>query len=558
MLAEVERPTADDARAKLDALRDTTVWRTIDVAASHHPDRDFLVGADDAGRIRRLTYGKLARRVRAFSAGLASIGVQRGDRVVLWMTNRIEWVVASFAIQRLGATTVPINTFLKPEEIRYLIVQSGARNIVMLDRFRALDMPAMLTEICPAFADARPGLLSSPDLPDLRNVVMLGRDGGTHPACHDFAALERAGGESVDSLAMADRIASTAVPTDLALVKYTSGSTGFPKGVMLEQGSMVANALLHSRRVGVQPAEVMFSMMPFFHGGGGIWGLMTVLVTGGTLVFTEAFTPALAVDLLLAEKPHFLFGVLISEIAEEAIARGVSFPTLRIAPLPNDDARRVMPNVTFSIEPFGLTETVGPASVTSPDDPKDKQANSCGRPLEGNEIRAVDPATGIDVPPGEVGEAWIRGNIMRGYWNKPDETARALPPDGWLRSEDLVTIDADGYVNFVGRLKLMLKVGGENVSIEEVENSVRRHDAVAACAAIGVRDPRKGEAVGLYVVRRPGREIDAGSLTAWLAPRLARFKMPREIRFLDALPVLANGKVDRVSLAHRARDDFPA
>ena len=211
-----------------------------------------------------------------------------------------------------------------------------------------------------------------------------------------------------------------------------------------------------------------------------------------------------------------------------------------------------MPNVDFTISPFGLTETYGPAGVTSPTDPADRRLSTSGRMLEGNELRVVDPETGRDVDPGQVGEAWIRGNVMRGYWNKPEESARAIDPEGWLHSEDLVSIDMDGYVTYVGRVKLMLKVGGENVSIEEVENVVGSHDAVAQCGAVGVPDRRKGEVVRVYVETRPEHPLDEAELRAWLEPRLARFKTPRDIVFVAELPRLANGKLDRVELQHLA------
>jgi fatty-acyl-CoA synthase len=243
---------------------------------------------------------------------------------------------------------------------------------------------------------------------------------------------------------------------------------------------------------------------------------------------------------------------LAGEVADAALRKGRTFDSLRIAQIANDAARKVMPNVTFNILPFGLTETCGPAAATSPNDPPDKRTSTSGRMLDGNELRVVDPETGQDVPPGSVGEAWIRGNIMRGYWNKPKATAKALPPDGWLRSEDLVRVDVDGYVQFVGRLKLMLKVGGENVSIEEVERVVASHPDIIYCAVAGVRDKRKGERVRAYVTLRSNATVSEEALLAWLKPKLAIFKMPREIIFVEALPRLANGKIDRVRLQREA------
>jgi fatty-acyl-CoA synthase len=493
--------------------------------------------------------------VRDFSIGLARTGVRRGDRLVLWMTNSLDWIVASFAAMRLGAAVVPVNTFLKPPEIRYVIAQSGARHLIMLDRFRNLDMPAILGEICPPFATSdQPGNLCDPALPDLRHVIMLPRFGGRHPGVHYFDVVEGIGRDD-DGVwgQISDAMAAAVRPTDLGMVKYTSGSTGFPKGVMLEQGGIVASGVLHARRIEAGSDDVFFSMMPFFHGGGSIWGQMTMLVNGGRLVFTEAFDPELAVRLLTEEQPTIMFGVLAAEVIDIALARGLTFPSVINAPLPNADGRKVMPNVAATIMPFGLTECYGPGAVSSVADPPDKLGKS-GRMLDGYELRVVDPETLQDVAPGQPGEAWIRGNVMKGYWNKPAETAKALTEDGWLRSEDLIAVDADGYIAYVGRIKLMLKVGGENVSIEEVENVVMSHEDVAECGAVGVPDPRRQEVVRVYVSRRPGHAIDEAELRPWLEARLARFKQPRDIIFVDALPRLANGKIDRVTLQQWAQD----
>ena len=534
---------------ELAELRSRTIWQTLLRSAKRNPQRHALVAANDAGEVQRVTYERLVERVRDVSAGLASIGVRRGDRLILWMTNTPEWVVCSFATMRLGATVVPINTFLKPAEIRYIVAQSGARHLVMIDAFRKLRPAQMLAEICPEFAVAKtPGFLCSAEQPDLRNVVLFGRSGDRHAGAFDLTALETFGATNAEAQQLADRMAHEVQGSDLGMIKYTSGSTGFPKGAMLEQGGIVANGVLHSRRIGIVGSDAFFSMMPFFHGGGSIWGLMTTMTNGATLIFTEAFNPALAVELIEKEHATVMFGVLGKEVVEAALEKGRELPSVRIGHTPNEDARRVFPNASFCFFPFGLTECYGPAAVTAPDDPPEKQTTTGGRVLEGNELRVVDPATGRDVGPGVPGEAWIRGNVMRGYWNNPEQTKRAIDADGWFHSEDLVTVDSEGYVRYAGRLKLMLKVGGENVSVEEVENVIASHDAVAACAAVGVPDERKGEAVRAYVTRRPRHSLERQELHAWLEPRLARFKLPREVVFVDVLPRLANGKLDRVTL----------
>ena len=544
-----------NAQSELARLRTFTLWRALNDAAARNLKRVALVGADDGGEISRLSYAELLARIRELSAGLAAIGVRRGDRLVLWMTNTLEWVICAFATMRIGAAVVPVNTFLKPPEIKYFIEQSGARHLIMIDGFRALKMPALLAQICSAVTSAKtPGFLFSHELPELRNVVLFGRAGAKMDCAFDFAAL--AAHASPQAHELADRMQSETQATDLAMIKYTSGSTAFPKGVMLEHGGIVANAVLHSRRMGVDGSDTYFSMMPFFHAGGSIYGLMTMLLNGGTLVFTEAFNAALAAELVRSERATVFVTMLGDEVVQAALAKGYVFESLRLADVRSEAARKVMPNVKTCFHAFGLTETYGPVALSS------YAVGNCdiagARPLEGNEARIVDPDTLQDLPPGAPGELLVRGNLTRGYWNKPLETAKAFTQDGWFRSEDLVSIDNNGCLTWHGRLKLMLKIGGENVSIEEVERVVTGHESVAACCGVGVPDQRKREAMRLYVQTHSAHTLSETELLAWLKPRLAHFKLPREIVLLDALPRLGSGKVDRVHLANRAKSEVSA
>jgi fatty-acyl-CoA synthase len=548
----IEPLDLEAGRKALAQARSRTMWQMLTDSARADPEHTALVGGDDKGKISRITYGELVDRARNLSAGLASIDVRRGDRVVLWMTNSIEWVVAAFAVLRLGAALVPVNTFLKAEEIKYFVTQSGARHLIMLDSFRKLTFPEILKEFCPSVATQTvPGHVSDPAVPDLRNIVLLSRSGGRLDCAFDFATLESL--NSRDALALADRMEQAVTPDDLAMIKYTSGSTAFPKGVMLDHGGIVANGVLHARRMLAGPSDVYFSSMPLFHAGGSIYGLMSMFVNGGTLVFTEAFNPELAIDLILAEQATFFVTLLGEEIVQAALQRSVTFPSVRVSGLPDDNFRKVMPNVTSCFAAFGLTETYAPCSLISYKPGGNARA---GKLLDGNEGRIVDPETGRELPPGQQGELLVRGNIARGYWNKPQETAKAFDADGWFHTEDLCSIDEEGFLTWHGRLKLMLKVGGENVSLEEVERVIESHDGVLQCGAVGVSDPRKGEAVAAYVVPMPGQPLAVDELRSWLEPRLARFKMPREIVLLEELPRLGSGKVNRVQLNQRAKTEF--
>jgi fatty-acyl-CoA synthase len=323
---------------------------------------------------------------------------------------------------------------------------------------------------------------------------------------------------------------------------------------MLEQGGIVANVILDARRMAVTTDDIYFSMMPFFHAGGSIFGLLTMLMTGGTLLYTETFDSEIGAELMMRERPTIQITMLASEMMHVGKAKGYVFDSLRFASWPDEISREMQPNATMVCCSFGLTETYGTAcwSAHAPDD----MENAKPVPLEGNEIRIVDPETGEDMAVGVPGEALISGNLARGYWNKPVETAKAFR-DGWLHTEDRCSVDEFGRVTWHGRIKLMLKIGGENVSIEEVERVVGSHPAVLACGVVGVADKRKGEAVCLYLALVPGKSLEEAELRDWLKTRLAHFKLPREIVFRDELPHLGSGKVDRVTLRKWAAEAFP-
>jgi len=539
-----------------------TVWQVVAGNARRYSGKVAYVQVDDDRQRRVLSYAEVASRAQRLSEGLFGIGVRRGDRVAIWMTNRPEWIISYFAVMRLGAVLVPLNTWLTPPETGYLLRQSEARHLIVQDRFRKVDFLGALTRIAPEFAPAgpttTPGAFCSPELPDLRNVVVFQRSapqpGGEprHASFHQWSELA----DGDPAAAAAAGAASDAVTgADLAMIKYTAGSTGRPKGVMLEQGGIVRYGQAHTERLGLTSDDAFFSAMPFFHGGGSLWGIQTMQAVGGRLVFTEAFDPPLAGELIESERCTVMFGILANELVTSALAAGRDFSAVRMTRPGGHGSDVLMPGVSLLINPFGLTECYGAVTMCGPGDPPAKQRGTNGRPLRGQQVKAVDPETGAEVPPGVVGEAWVRGNTMRGYWKNPEATAAMIDADGWVHSEDLISVDEDGYVTYASRLKLMLKVGGENVSVEEVERTVAEHPAVFHCVVVGVPDPRKTEIGRAYVILHEGAELDQATLLDWLRARLARFKVPREVIFVASLPRLGSNKFDRVQIQQLALRD---
>lgn len=510
-----------------------TTWSVLDGAARRAPGATALVLADDDGGEGGLTYGELHDRALDLAARFAAAGIGPGDHVALWMTNRAEWVLTSYAVARLGAVLVPVNTWLRPAEVAYVLRHAAVTHLVAIDRFRKLDTRAALAGACPGW-DGTAGPVVVPDLPALRSIVVVERDAAGSP-------VERFGLPAAPGAALPDPPA----PGDVAVILYTSGSTGRPKGVLLGHGPMVENARQHAARLEITAADTWCSPLPFFHVGGCVWGLLTAAVTGATLCTTEAFDARRTVDLLARHRATVLFGVrpIVQDVLAVLAADPVALPDVRIVsarePAIAEEVRARFPGVAMTLNPFGMTETHGPVAMASPSSPPEEQLTS-GTPLPGYEVRIADPETGAPVAPGAAGELLVRGLVTRGYWG--DEQA-AVGEGGWLRTGDLARVDERGNLRHVGRLKAMLKVGGENVAVEEVEGCLMSHPAVVAVAVVGRPDPRRDEVpVACVSLSAPAGPDE---LRAWCAERLAGFKVPVEVVVVEALPLTATAKVDR-------------
>jgi fatty-acyl-CoA synthase len=550
-----------DPVARLAQLRQRTLWDALTQTAQLDPGHEAIVAWDDDRHETRISYGALVERSERLSGALAAAGVRRGDRVALLMTNRVEFVVTYFASVRIGAILVPINTRFAPAEIAFVLRDSGARHLVMIDRFRSADFLGALDGLIEGWRDAPPGGIQGDALPDLRTVLVLNRD-GTVPAASTAVDLRRAIDREpgVSAMAAAAEMAAAVRAQDVAVIKYTSGSTGFPKGAMLEHGGLVADALLHTERLEIGADDRWFGNPPLFHVGGSVWGLLSCVVRGATLVFGETFDPDVTLDLVAQERCTVLFGVptVSRDILSRARQRPSDLGSVRLMGGGLDVAlaaamRAAIPQLTTTINGYGLTEGYGTSAAPGPRQTPQQQATTCGQLYPGIEHRVVD-VDGRDVEPGATGELLLRGLVMRGYWNNPQATAMTLDPDGWLHTGDLVSVDADRFLTYRGRLKSMLKIGGENVAAEEVERVLLAHPEVQDGAVVGVPDERRDEVAWAYVQPEPGARPTPAELRRWSAEHLANFKVPERIVLVDELPRIGSGKVDRTTIERWARE----
>jgi fatty-acyl-CoA synthase len=492
-----------------------------------------------------LTFAQLDARSLEAARAFAAAGVRRGDRVTIWSENLPEWIVAQLALARLGAILVTANTALRAPEIEYLLRQSQSCGVVYSAGTAANPYPASLAQV-----RAR--------LPDLRFEVFFGERAAAPPApvsCwSDFLARGAA-------VAGAPLLAAegTLAPDDVINMQYTSGTTGFPKGVMLTHRNLVNNAWGIGVKLDYRPGERLALTLPLFHCFGCVVGTLGAYVSAVTICGIDRFDPAEALDLISAQRCQILYGVPthFRLMVEEQERRARDLTSLRAgimggAPCPEELVRRLVRELHLPqmVAAYGLTECSPGVTINDPDDSTERRATTVGRPMPETELRVVDPATLREVARGERGELWVRGHcVMKGYWNQPEATAQVLMEGGWLRTGDLAIHGADDYLRIVGRLKEMVIRGGENVYPAEVEEALRGHPALRDAAVFGVPDPVFGEEVRAAVLVRAGSSADEAELRGWLRTRVAGVKIPTRIFVVDAFPMTASGKVQKFRLA---------
>jgi fatty-acyl-CoA synthase len=539
--------------------RSRTLAEVLERAAIRWPNQEALVTPD-----RRLTYAELADEVARTATALRSLGVGRDDHVALCMGNTAEWVTLFYAAATIGAVTVPVNTRFKPDELRYCLLQADVATLLTVDRFLdKIDFVAMLRAIEPAVDEQLPGAA----LPRLRHVVVLGDD--VPRGALSFRSL----GANAPTFVGADRAQRARVlwarsaptenisPFDTLLIQYTSGTTSFPKGVMLSHDNMLRNAAHVARRIGVRPDDRYFNCRPFFHVAGTTLSLLVALSAGACLVTLPTFDAGASLAMMERERCTLVSGndtLMLMLLSHPDVDRSRLSLRGGWAAAGPEVMRQVIERMGATTLCYAYGQSEASPNVVMSDWRDDQELRVAGlaHPHDGVEVRTVDPDTGRDRPPGVPGEILVRGwNVMQGYYNQPDATAHAIDPDGWLRTGDLGEMTRDGRLRFVGRLKEMLRVGGENVAPADVEEVLHTHPAVRKAEVIGVPDARLGEVVAAWVQLREGCGAEPDELIAWCRQRCANFKVPRHLWIVDdfeQLGMTGSGKVQKRFLREHA------
>ncbi|TWI12044.1 AMP-binding protein [Aerolutibacter ruishenii] len=517
----------------------------------------------------RMDYAALDVAVDRLAAGLLQLGLVPGDRIGIWSLNRAEWVLLQFAAPRAGLVLVNINPAYRTHELEFSLRHVECKALVLPRRFKTSDYIGMLRELAPELDACAPGALHAAALPELRHVLVMG-DGEPVPGAHAFDAI--AACDDAGALARMREVAPTLSAHDAVNIQFTSGTTGSPKGATLTHRNIVNNGFFIGEAMNLTEQDKLCIPVPFYHCFGMVLGNLACVTHGACMVIPgEGFDTLATLQAVQDERCTGLHGVPTMFIAELEHPRFAEFDlsSLRTGIMagsncPIEVMKRVVDTMHLSeiTITYGMTETSPASFQTTRDDPLDRRVDSVGRVHPHVEVRLID-GEGRTVPRGTTGELCTRGySVMQGYWNEPARTAEAIDADGWMHTGDLATLDADGYCRIVGRVKDMLIRGGENIYPREVEEFLYAHPAIADVQVFGVPDAKFGEEACAWIRLVEGATVSAEEIRAYCQGRIAHFKIPRYIRFVDEFPMTVTGKVQKFlmqqAMAEEFRRDRPA
>jgi len=521
----------------------------IDRAAARWPEREALCFEG-----RRWTFAAQRDEVDRAAKALIAAGVAAGDHVCLWLGNRPEFVFLFFAVAKIGAVLVPINTRFRTRDMAYVVTQSDATTLIAADRAHGVDYLTMIEALLPGLRAAPPDALGIAAAPALRRVVLLGEP---TPGTLDWQQLLVAGA-AVPDAELARRSAAVD-PDATAYIMYTSGTTGFPKGVM--QGhNVVRNIFDNANRLGVTPDDVLLDYLPLFHAFAVYKALLMSPATGARHLLMPTFDAGEALRLIEAERATMIngFDTHYKDLLEHPSRPSRNLSSLRTGicaagMLSSEPIARRAQALMRTMTGYGMTEIGVGVTGTFLDTDEETRVTMSGWPLPGYEIKIVDPESGTGLADGQVGEICVRGyQVMQGYYKNPEETAKTIDAEGWLHTGDSGFLRTDGCLRFLGRYKDLLKVGGENVDPTEVESLLLDDPRINHVAVVGVPDARLAEVPVAFVVREANATLDEDEVLALCRGRIASFKVPRRVFFVDAFPMTGSGKIQKYLLRQEA------
>ena len=504
------------------------------------------------------TWSELNERCNAVAKGLLSLGIKKDDKVAIWATNVPEWYEILFASAKIGAILVTVNTNYKEFELEYLLKQSDTKMLVMIEGVKNNSYVDTIDKLLPEFRNSKNGDVDNSKFPFLKKIVYCGSN--TPRGFMNFEDIVTAGVNVTDE-ELNERMNSLNCH-EVINMQYTSGTTGFPKGVMLTHYNIINNGKSIGDGMKFTDKDKLLITVPMFHCFGLVLGLMSCITHATTMVPVESFSPTKVMNAITVEKCTAVHGVPTMFIAmlEHPDFEKYNFSSLRTgimagSPCPIKVMRQVVDkmNMTEITIVFGQTEASPGFTQTTTEDSLELRVNTVGRVFDGVEAKIVDPATGEEVPTGVAGEFCARGyNIMKGYYKMPEATAEAIDKDGWLHTGDLCTVDKDGYYKVVGRIKDMIIRGGENIYPKEIEEFYYTQPIVKDVQVIGVPSEQYGEEVMAVIILKEGETSTPEELRELAKSHLAKHKVPRYIRIVDSFPVTASGKIQKFKMREEA------
>ena len=537
-----------------------TLGQILDRTVAAFPDNEAVVYVD---RDFRLTYREFGDLVDRLARGLMAMGIQKGEKVAVWATNVPYWVALQFATAKIGAVLLTINTNYRISELAYVLEQSETENLFLIDGYQDIDYLQTVYELVPELRTQERGRLTTARFPHLKRVFFLGLE--KHRGMYSVPEVLAMSAMTDESDYRARQICLD--PHDVVNMQYTSGTTGFPKGVMLTHHNIGQNGYWIGANQHFGPADRVCLPVPLFHCFGCVLGVLAAVNHGATLVILEGFDPVAAMTAVEQERCTALYGVptMFIAILDHKLFGKFRFDSLRTgimagSPCPVAVMRQViekmyMREVTIC---YGLTENSPVITQTLIGDDIRRQTETVGRAMPGIEVKVVDPKTGDARPAGTQGEVCCRGySVMKGYYKMPEATAKAIDADGWLHSGDLGVLDADGYLSITGRLKDMIIRGGENIYPREIEEYLFKMEGVADVQVVGVPNRKYGEEVGAFIKLKQGANVTEEDVKDFCRGRISRYKIPRHVGFVAGYPMTASGKIQKYKLVELSKKLFP-
>ncbi|MCP1662478.1 MAG: AMP-binding protein [Methanocalculus sp. MSAO_Arc1] len=533
-------------------LMGETIGDMLNRIAAKYPDTEALVSVHQG---IRYTYREFLEEVNRFARGLMSLGVERGDRVAIWALNYAEWVIIQFATAKIGAIMVNINPAYRTYELEFALRQAEVQTLILQDSFKTSDYVGMFYEACPEALESRPGKIKADSFPFLKHVIFMGEEKKSGMFTWN-EICEKAGEVSSAELTEREAVLEFDDPIN---IQYTSGTTGFPKGVVLSHHSIMNNGFIIGEGMRFTEKDRLCIPVPFYHCFGMVLSNLACVTHGSTMVLpSPVFNAGAVLQAIQDERCTAVHGVPTMFIAELSHPDFDSFSldTLRTgimagSPCPIEVMKEVNTRMHMSeiVIVYGQTETAPGVTMSTVTDPLERRVSTVGRVMPHTELKIIDPNTRRLVPRGEPGEICARGYmVMKCYYNNPSATHNTIDPNGWNHTGDLGVMDEEGYFRIVGRLKEMVIRGGENIYPREIEEYLHNHPAIADVYVIGVPDIRYGEELMAWVKVEDGATLTEEEIRSFCKGRIAHFKIPRYYMFVDSFPMTISGKIQKFKM----------